>query len=732
MVVIADELFTDISEVKANLDYYVQQGGNVVMTAINAKKLFPANSFSNFTTVNSGASFSYKSGTITEPNSFRICSATLLGAQTIATANGSPAVIEVAKGKGKYTIFLSDYGLSTATTAPNILQQVRWVIGDKMNDHLLFTVSNQLACTVNTLNDTTYLVGVYNNTVSQQALAIQSKIGAISSITEIPVGDDLTLENGYKPTSTTVTLGVNSATTIQALAVRLFKVIVSNPSIQKMEEVSYPTLPQSKFLAMDNFQAVRNTISGYPHFFDHFSGIKIDWKYLGDAENSAFKENVVWMNHQKLGIVLDFCETFPTVDFRPENVILYNSLVQKLANIKTNLALFSGQKIIVLPEPQNQLEYTAVTELKSTCTTMGADVLTKSTNGDVAVYNGTGKSIQSASLVYVEPTDTALNMKPLSDIYSQTRVVFNEKFSNWDSIYTCLDAINNATKAHIEQNKIATNDKNGVVKSANIYKYVSFHDIQSIKTEILKNQDDFFGYFGGVKVDGTYLWNQSNEACIEEGRWLKTHNVKVVVDLIRELNHYPNLTWTKELESYGRGKAIMDNILLKMGLLGCKDIIIGSHLRCELWSQTTYTNSTSITTGMKAFVDAATAKGITVHIQHREYQNYPQKLLASPSETMTLVNQFAGARFAANLGIISDATYLTGVAGSKLGLVILAYKGDVGLDCRNPLYKGMYNNQKPDYSAVSKLTKPMILDAEYGSWNEVILDCAQLGWTKTN
>lgn len=735
VVVLADELFTDLCEVKDKLDFYVREGGNLVLTAVNAKKLFRPESFSDYESIAAGAAFTYKSTTITESNAFRLCSCDLTGIQTIATVAGKPAVIEYKKGKGKYTILLTDYGLNTSAGKPGILLQTQIVIGDKMKEQMLFSVNKELTCTVNIFNDTTFIVGIYNNTLTQQNFFLESKIGIISSTEELPVGEDLTQQKGYKPVGGTVVFGENSSNTIRALDVRLFKVIVKMPVTKIIPEVNYPVLPENKFLAIKNLPQAKNIISGMPHFFYHFTGIKVDWKELGDAETKAFKENVVWLNHHKMEMVIDFCETFPLVDFRPENVLEYNSLTQKLLNIKANLDLFEGRKIIVLPEPKNQLEYTGLTQLRTICNSMGFGILTKSlksAGGNASIYDGTEKSIENAALIYVEHTDSLINMKPLNAVFRNTPVVLNSTFQNWDSIYVCLDAISREANFLVGKKDSLPTDKNLSVSSANVNKYVSFHDIQSLKTEILNHQDDFFGFFEGVKIDGTYLWNLSEEACIEEGRWLSKHKVKVIVDLIRELNHYPNLTWTKELNSYGQGKAMMDNILLKMDLLGSKDIIIGSHMRCELWSTATYTNSSSIKTGMKVFINAAKERGITVHIQHREYQNYPGRLLASPTETKSLVDEFSGTRFAANLGIVTNETYLTGIAGNKLGLVIIAYKGDASLDCRNPLYKGMYNKLKPDYKSVSRLGVPMILDAEYENWNEVILDCDELGWTRIN
>ncbi|MFT3752288.1 MAG: hypothetical protein QM800_05230 [Paludibacter sp.] len=580
MIVIADELTTDINETKSKLDKYVREGGNLILTAVNARKLFPLNSFSEYETIAPGAIVTYNNNTYTESTSFLLATPNFSGYQTIATTNNKPLAIELNAGKGKYSILLTDYGLSNATT-PVLLNHTKAIVSDKMSNLMLFSAGSQLTCTTNILNDSTYIVGIYNNSLVQQALNIQSKIGNIKSMYEFSLGNDLTTIAGYKPNSGTVVMGTNSANTIRALDCRLFKIIIQKPTIQKLDEVIYPVQATNKYLSINNLFNLKNTISAYPHFFYHFSGIKTEWDQLGNYENSSWKENVTWINHQKLGIVVDFAGSFPLVDFRPENVIEFFQLNQKLSTLKNNLLLLSGEKIIVLPEASNQLEYTGLIELKNICNTMNAKIITKAGKcGDIAnVYNGREKSIQSASLVYLEPSDSTINFNALQQVYNLTPVVFNNNFVNWDSIYNCLNAIYSGSNYKIMQASSILIDKKLVTKASNQYKFISLHDIQSIRTEILKHQSDFFDFFGGIKIDATYLWDMSEEACKEEGRWLKRHNIKVIVDMIREINHYPNLTWTKELNSYGRSKQIMDNILLKMQLLGSTNVVIGSHMR---------------------------------------------------------------------------------------------------------------------------------------------------------
>ncbi len=732
LIIVSDELVTDINEVKTKLNYYVENGGNLILTAVNAKKIIGEEFFTDYEMINSGASIETDNGTITETNSFKLAGANISGSKTLYSVNGKPVVIEYAKGTGHFIISLSDYGLNSGNS--RLLNHVKQLVSDQIKQYQLLTAGQNVTCSVNTIDNTHFLVGIYNNSLVQQDFDIQSNIGTITDISELSLGEDISQERGYKPNSGTVVFGTNSENTIQALDVRLFKVAISNPSITKLPEITYPTLPEKKYLSINKLNQLCDIISGYPHFFHHFTGVKISWDMIGNYENKAFIEDADWINHQKIGFIIDFTENFPLIDFRPENIITYHSLNQRLENLSANLKLIEGDKTIVLPEANNELESLALKELQKRCSSMEVTVISKSdklTQDQASVYDGTANSIQNAGLVYVEPTDMPLDMKALGNIFSTTPVVIDYPVTDWDSIFNILQCIEQKTSLITGKYNTAVKDKNYRVQSPNQYKYIALHDIQSIRDEILNHQDDFFSLFGGIKIDGTYLWSRSEEACREEGRWLKSQNINVVVDLLRELNHYPDLTWTKELSSYSRSKSIMEDILSKMVLLGSKDIIIGSHMRCEWW-KFSYSNETSIKNGMKEFINAAEEKGITVHIQHREHQNYPGRLLASPSDTKNLVNSFTGTKFAANLGIVSDPSYLKNTAGNKLGLVILAYKGDAGLDIRNPINQGMYNGMKPDYSPVTNLTIPMILDAEYNGWNEVLLDCNAIGWTQVN
>jgi hypothetical protein len=78
--------------------------------------------------------------------------------------------------------------------------------------------------------------------------------------------------------------------------------------------------------------------------------------------------------------------------------------------------------------------------------------------------------------------------------------------------------------------------------------------------------------------------------------------------------------------------------------------------------------------------------------------------------------------------LYSDATYLKNLAKDKLGIVLLSYKGNASLDCRNPLYLGTYTQSKPDLSLLASASVPLVLDAEYTDWSEVMKDGIYLGW----
>lgn len=745
VIIAADSLMTDMSIMREKIQTYVAAGGTFVMTANNAQNLLADVSFDAYQVANPGSNVIYGDQSIRETSSFRYCSTSLTGTP-IASINGTPLAIEVSEGEGKYIILLSDFGMHKSST-PAMLNHTKEIISDLCRKYQLFTADGNATCMVNSLNNNTYLVGIYNNTLEQQSFGLKSQIGDITSIEEVNLGEDLTEEIGYTPQGIKIDFGSNSNNSIRALDVRLFKVTVNKPTITEAKEISYPHRPINKYLSVKELLKVKDQISEWPHFFHYFSGLKLNWTSIANVDNKALKEAAEWINHQKLDIIVDFSSDFQLMDFRPENIVLYNQLSSKIKHVTDNLLLFQGNKTIILPEPTNQLELVSLKEINTRCQANQVQIsirtgklseeklgdyiveLKNATNQLVNEYTGDDASIASSDLVYVIPTQTPISSNALGQVYTSKPVIFDfPANADWEEIYATLQSIRENEPIQLKQAAQTEDDPQLKVSQENANHFIAMHGISSIKEEVLKNKAPFFGYFGGIKIDGSYLWNRSMEACQEESEWLKGKGIELIVDLVSEIDLYPNLTWVKELGTpYTRSKNIMDNILAKMEIMKISQIVIGSHMRCEHWSSTTVTNQQSIKNGMKLFIDAAKQKGITVHIQHRSYERYPSRLLASPNETKQLVNGFADTRFAMSLGIASNIQTLLAEAGNKLGMIIYACQGSSDFDLRNPLYKGPYRGERPSYD-ILPTDVPQILDADYARWEEIINDCQILGW----
>lgn len=749
VIVAADSLMTDMSVTRDKIRHYVTGGGIFVVTANNARNLFPDAEFGKFEQMDANTNITYGTQSMTETNAFRYCSSSLTG-NTIASANSKPLALEMQEGKGKYIILLTDFGM-TKGVLPKMLNHTKAIIGDLCSKHQLFSAGENVTCMVNALDANSYLIGIYNNTLQPKTFELKSKIGTISSMKEISLGEDLTSEVGYTPEGAKIDFGTNSNTNIRALDVRMFKVTVEQALVTDLPEITYPKLPTQKYFVVNDLMSVKDKISGWPHFFHYFSGIKTDWDVLENVDNKAFKEEVEWINHQKMDLIIDFSNRFQLLDFRPENVILYNQLTAKLKNLMSNLMLFTGNKTIFLPEPTNQLELLSLKEINACCKAEGVQMVVRKRNlteeqrnkyfaelnnltNEWATANTTNEEeLNAATYISLEPSMTPIKSSALSLVYDAKSVIFDLPVAeNWDQVYKVISAIREKKDLIINSTEIKENLL-WKVSEDNVNHYVAMHRISSLKETVIKNQRNFFTYFGGVKIDGKYLWGKSIDACREEGRWLKEKGIGVIVDLIPEIDLYPNLTWVKELATYKRGKDFTDNILEKMEAMGISQIIIGSHMRCEHWSSTTVTNEQSIKNGMKLFTEAAKKKGIVVHIQHRGTSRYPFRLLANPTEVQSLVREFAGTRFAMNLGLVlpSGVQDLLSKANSTPGVIIYAYPGSADFDLRNSLTKGPYRGENQDFS-ILPTNVPQILDAEYVNWSEIIKDCKLLNWKPIN
>lgn len=272
-VVVGGELSTNIMEVADRLTRYMNQGGQVITTIDNARKLFP---------------------------------------RSVGNPSDAPfKVEEFSYQKGK----LSVVHCPNQGILPNshMNQQMKEYLDGVFKSTRIFSVGDSLGYVTNIEGDGKFLLGIYNHTLSPQSFHIQSHVGAIEQIEELHPVRDLTQQAGYFPEGFEgLNPGISNQSTLAAADVRLFRVTVK----EDKEKIKY--LPKAIvekavtdcYLTVSSLIGLADKIQCMPTFFDHFSGVDTHWTALQTVDSLAFSEDAWWYNLKKLQFSITFDRSF--------------------------------------------------------------------------------------------------------------------------------------------------------------------------------------------------------------------------------------------------------------------------------------------------------------------------------------------------------------------------------------------------------------------------------------
>ena len=604
----------------------------------------------------------------------------------LTNSDTSFSVDEISRGKGKITII---HGKNFAIDKNNELDNGVASSLDKLfRTTSLFSVGDSLGYVTNVEGAGKYMVGVYNHSLKSKSFKIKSHIGKIKSVKELYPIRNLTKEPGYFPEGYTDTNpGLSDEGHIAAGDVRLFLVTVDENNVNVLPEILPEKRITDKYLSMPSLIGLQDKLQTMPTFFDYFSGVKINWKELTAIDEMKFNEDAWWYNLKQLQIAVEFDKEFIEIEKTDKGILL--ELTKKLSALEhLDLILFS-----------NDFDK----KFK--------DIVTKSFEGIRVLSKSSNK------ILIAKEGEVAFNKQ------GSKLVVIDQTYSSWDKIYPVAKAMNNGTKytmAIIDSDKKNEYKITSRVKPENKNIYFSYHDTNKDLMLVLNETPEYLENFGGVKIDGTYLFSRSIGQCKKESELIKNSGLDIVIDLNREINNYPNLTWLSELEhAYKRSTDIHENILAKMEVMGIVNIIIGSHMRPEMWQpKFGRTPEESITSGMSEFIEKANKRGITVSIQNRMYKQYPSRLLAKPTEVSTLISNFRkegmDVKYTAHFGLGEKPKKLFSAAGKDLNICILASMGSRRYDYRIPFSL----DQGIDFTIDKNVL--VVLDADYQSVNELI------------
>jgi hypothetical protein len=379
LVIAAGALNGDI-ELRDKLEDFVSRGGQLVLTAENARNLWPGLSIGRTQEFPAGSVIHWQDGSETvEELPFGLCQLGEAPANmaVLATCDGLPAVAEMSLGAGKVTLLLSPYGLNTEPlvggaleNAPEkplacpfaLLKHVRRVLDKALSDERLFSVGPDLGTITCRKAPGQYLLGIYNNGLSAKPFEIVSYCGDAQEIAEIPLDQSEKGATGYWPEGMEANdPGVSDPKTIAGGDFRLFSVTVRETNVRVMERAKLPERPKNRFLALHGVTSLKEAILKWPTFFQHFDGVKLDWTYLRTRDRRQLATEKAWLKRQKLQIVVDFS---PGLNFYPdltlldtlafrheESVSAIDDVFRKMKALGARDALFSLHR-----KPENQCD----------------------------------------------------------------------------------------------------------------------------------------------------------------------------------------------------------------------------------------------------------------------------------------------------------------------------------------------------------------------------------------
>ena len=325
VVVAAGNLFTADAELRDKLDTYVSSGGTFIVTAENARRLWPEWKIGQPRPFPSDTVVVWKDGTrTTERQTMELCGVSLpAGAEVLARCGELPAVARLRRGAGEIFLLLSPFGVNAEPTVQGelahhnwnqplaqphtLLAHVRRVLDSAFLSQQLLSVGDGLGYITCRKGPGDYTVGVFNNSLQSKPFQITSHCGPVRKVTELALGSEMRSAPGYWPHEFQNNDGGRSdATNISGGDVRIFSVQMDETGVRVLAKENAPSRPVGRLLALRSIADLREEILRRPTFFEHFDGVKLDWTYLLRRDSEQIKLDRPWLERQQLRVVVDF------------------------------------------------------------------------------------------------------------------------------------------------------------------------------------------------------------------------------------------------------------------------------------------------------------------------------------------------------------------------------------------------------------------------------------------
>ncbi len=336
LVVAAGELSADL-ELRYKLEGFLAGGGELVVTAENARKLWPEWGIGPAVRMPAGSRVRWTGGASeAEGREFELCPHRLPPrARVLARCGRSPAVARIPMGRGAVTLLLSPFGLNSRPAFSgrrgggveqplpmpfDLLRHVRRAFERALAGQQLFSVGEGLSFVTCRKARGDYCLGIQNNGLAARPFRIAARAGRLAAVEEVALDQSEKGQPGYWPDGFERNRGGRSSDrTIAGGDVRIFRVRVSDEKLRTLPRAAPPPAPRGRLLALRGIADLKEAILRWPTFFQHFDGVKIDWTYLLIRDRAQLARERGWLERQKLRLIVDFS---PGLNFYPDLTLL--------------------------------------------------------------------------------------------------------------------------------------------------------------------------------------------------------------------------------------------------------------------------------------------------------------------------------------------------------------------------------------------------------------------------
>lgn len=325
VVVLAGELAGG-AEIRDKLEAYVRQGGHLVLTAGNLRKL-------------PGGLPGVKAGRKTT------C---------------------IKLGGGRVTVFASAWGVKPVALSgpirnevdrplakPFVLEkEVRAELGKIFAAQALFQVEGKnLSVVTCRKRRGDHTVGIANNSWEASQFRLTSRCGAIKALTELTTDTTERAAVGFLPEGIDGSrLGENGPNTIAGGDVRIFAISVAEKAVVETRHRRAPVRPTGRWLPLREVRSIKESVLMRPTFFEHFDGVMVDWRVLHDRDANVLAAESGWIARQKLRVAVDLSSginSYPTIRLVDNQLPDYGVGMAIVDDVLAKMAIYGAHDLIV-------------------------------------------------------------------------------------------------------------------------------------------------------------------------------------------------------------------------------------------------------------------------------------------------------------------------------------------------------------------------------------------------